>query len=102
MPMLSIDVNDRSSSATGLTQAGFSCFVINSNVSATTIQTQATVRVFGGITFTVPNTLGCCYNDTLRNDPLDNGAFTESLLLRDFIRSQDGSGCGGGFAIARQ
>lgn len=94
-PLLSLDVNDRSSPAAGLTQAGFSSFVINSNGSATTIQTQATVRVFGGLTVTVSNTPGFGYNDTLRGEPLDNGAFTESLLLRDFIRSEDNSGTGG-------
>lgn len=94
-PVLSLDVNDRSSAAAGLTQAGFSSFVINSNVSNTTIQTQATVRVFGGISVTVSNTPGFGYNDTLRNDPGNSGAFTESLLLRDFIRSEDGVGTGG-------
>lgn len=94
-PVLAIDVNDRSFAAAGLTESGFSSFVINSNVSNTTIQTQATVRVISGVTITVSNTPGFGYNDTLRNDPLNNGAFTESLLLRDFIRSEDGVGAGG-------
>jgi hypothetical protein len=94
-PVLAIDVNDRSSAAAGLTQAGFSSFVINSNISATAVQTQATTRVFGGITVTVSNTAPYGYDDRLRNAPANNGAFTESLLLRDQIFSLDNAGTGG-------
>ena len=48
-----------------------------------------------GITVTVSNTLPYGYDDRLRNNPANSGAFTESLLLRDFIRSEDNSGTGG-------
>jgi hypothetical protein len=94
-PVLALDVNDRSSAAAGLTQAGFTSFVINSNVSATAIQTQATVRVIGGVTVSIVNTAPHGYDDRLRNSPNNSGAFTESLLLRDFIFSLDNSGTGG-------
>ena len=94
-PVFSLDVNDRSTAPAGVTEAGFSSFVINSNVSATAIQTQATVRVFGGITVTVSNTAPHGYDDRLRAAPLNSGAFTESLLLRDYLSSQDITGTGG-------
>jgi hypothetical protein len=94
-PVLAIDVNDRSSAAAGVTQAGFNSFVINSNISATAIQTQATTRVFGSITVTVSNTAPYGYDDRLRNAPNNSGAFTESLLLRDQIFSLDNAGTGG-------
>lgn len=93
--VLAFDVNDRSTAAAGVTGAGFSSFVINSNVSATAIQTQATVRVFGGNTVTVSNTAPHGYDDRLRATPTNSGAFTESLLLRDFLFSQDSAGTGG-------
>lgn len=93
--VLAVDVNDRSTDPSGVTQAGFSSFLINSNVSSTAIQTQATTRVFGGITVTVSNTVPYGYDDRLRTVPTNNGAFTESLLLRDLIYSQDNSGTGG-------
>jgi hypothetical protein len=94
-PVLSMDVNDRSTAAAGVTQSGFSSFVINSNISSTAIQTQATVRAFGAITVTVSNTAPNGYDDRLRTAPVNSGAFTESLLLRDFIFSQDATGTGG-------
>ncbi len=93
--VLAMDVNDRSSAAAGVTQAGFSSFVINSNVSSTAIQTQATVRVFGSVVVSVGNTAPFGYDDRLRNGPNNNGAFTESLLLRDFLFSLDNTGAGG-------
>jgi hypothetical protein len=94
-PLLSMDVNDRTNTAAGMTQSGFTSFVINSNVSATAIQTQATTRVSSGITITVSNTLPFGYDDRSRNAPANSGPFTESLLLRDFILSSDNSGTGG-------
>jgi hypothetical protein len=92
--VLAIDVNDRSTAASGVTQTGFSSFVINSNISSTAIQTQATVRVFSGVTVTVSNTPPYGYDDRLRTRPVNSSAFTESLLLRDFFYSMDGSGTG--------
>ncbi len=93
--VLAFDVNDRSFAPAGYTQAGFSSFVINSNVSNTAVQTQPTVRVFGGITVTLSNTPPFGYDDRLRDGPLNSGAFTESLLLRDFVYSLDNTGTGG-------
>lgn len=93
--VLAMDVNDRSSAAAGVTMPGFSSFIINSNVSSTTIQTQATTRVFGSIVVSVGNTAPYGYDDRLRDAPNNNGAFTESLLLRDFLFSQDNTGTGG-------
>ncbi len=94
-PVVSLDVNDRSTPAGGVTEAGFSSLVINSNVSSTAIQTQATVRVFSGVTVTVSNTSPYGYDDRLRSTPTNSGVFTESLLLRDFLFSQDLTGTGG-------
>jgi hypothetical protein len=93
--VLSMDVNDRSTAAAGVTQAGFSSFVINSNTSSTAVQTLPTARTFGAITVTVSNAPGFGYDDRLRNSPVNSGAFTESLLLRDQIFSTDNSGTGG-------
>lgn len=92
--VLALDVNDRTNTV-GATEAGFSSFVINSNVSATAIQTQATVRVIGGITVTVSNTAPQGYDDRWRTGPLNSGAFAETLLLRDVLFSQDSTGTGG-------
>lgn len=93
--VIALDVNERGQSAAATTQSGFTSFVINSNGSSLTIQTQATTRAFGGITITVSNTAPYGYDDRLRTTPSDNGAFTESLLLRDFIFSRDDTGNGG-------
>jgi hypothetical protein len=93
--LLALDFNRRGVDPAVITQPGFTPFVINSNVSATAIQTQATTRVFGGLSVTVSNTSPFGYNDVLRPTPTNNGAFTESLLLRDYIFSQDRTGTGG-------
>lgn len=94
-PLLALDVNERAVNAATTTGSGFTSFVINSNVSASAIQTQATTRVFGDITITVSNTAPFGYDDRLRATPVNSGAFTESLLLRDFIFSRDDTGTGG-------
>lgn len=93
--LLALDFNERGIDPTALTQTGFSSFIINSNVSAATIQTQATARVFGDISVTVSNTSPFGYDDRPRPTPANSGAFTESLLLRDFIFSLDRTGTGG-------
>src|SRR6478736_4000363 len=54
--LLALDFNERITNVLTVNQAGFTSFVINSNVSATAMQTQATVRVFGGLSVTVSNT----------------------------------------------
>jgi hypothetical protein len=93
--LLAVDFNERVTNAVPVTQAGFASFVINSNVSVTAIQTLPTVRAFGGITVTLSNTAPFGYDDRLRTAPVNSGAFTESLLLRDVVFSQDNTGTGG-------
>jgi hypothetical protein len=56
-PLLALEVNERGVDAAATTQAGFSSFVINSNVSSTAIQTQATTRILGGVSVTVSTPL---------------------------------------------
>src|SRR5262245_22079827 len=93
--LLSIDFNDRSGNSPAATQPDFLSFAILSNVNNVTIQTQATTRVFGGITVTISNTFPQGYDDRFRSTPVNGGAFTESLLLRDFVFSTDSTGTGG-------
>ncbi|MCW5555331.1 MAG: lamin tail domain-containing protein [Verrucomicrobiae bacterium] len=94
-PVLALDVNERGANASTTTQAGFTSFVINSNVSSSAIETQAVTRVYGNISVTVSNTAPYGYDDRLRTTPENTGTFTESLLLRDFIFSRDDTGTGG-------
>lgn len=94
-PVLALDVNERGANASTTTQPGFASFVINSNISTSAIETQAVTRIYGNITVTVSNTAPYGYDDRLRDTPVNSGAFTESLLLRDFIFSRDDSGTGG-------
>ncbi len=91
--LLALDVNERGQAP--LTQGGFTSFVINSNGGSTVSQSLPTARTFGAITVTVSNTTGFNYDDRLRSGPANSGAFTESLLLRDFIFSLDSAGTGG-------
>lgn len=93
--LLAIDFNERATDTAINTQPGFDSFVINSNSSASAIQTQPTTRIFGGISVTVSNSGSPGYDDRARTTPADNGEFTESLLLRDFIFSTDLSGTSG-------
>lgn len=93
--ILSVDFNERVTNEVTYTPAGFQSFVINSNISVTTIQTQATTRVFGAYTVTVSNTAPLGYDDRHRLTPLNSGSFTDSLLLRDFIFSRETTGTGG-------
>ena len=85
--LLALDFNERGVDPALATQPGFTPFLINSNISSLTIQTQATTRVFGEISVTVSNTSPFGYDDRIRPTPANSGAFTESLLLRDFIFS---------------
>ncbi|MFM1768214.1 MAG: hypothetical protein RJA22_743 [Verrucomicrobiota bacterium] len=94
-PILSLDFNERGQDPASTTEAGFQPFLLSSNLSATAVQTQATTRAYGAITVTVSNTAPLGYDDRLRASPLNSGAFTESLLLRDFVFSPDGTGTGG-------
>lgn len=74
---------------------GFQSFVISSNGSVTTTQTTPTTRTFGAYTVTVANSGTPGYNDRLRTGPANSGAFTESLLLRDFVFSLEATGTSG-------
>ena len=96
--LLSIDFNERNQDAATIsatTQAGFQSFLIASNVGPAVIQTQAITRAFSGIAVTVSNTMPFGYDDRIRVTPVNGGALTESLLLRDFIFSRDDVGTGG-------
>jgi hypothetical protein len=92
-PVLSIDFDERGTIP--VTQNGFSSFVINSNVSSTTIQSNATTRVYGGVSLTFSNTAPNGYDDRVRATPINNGAFTQSGLLRDHIMSRELTSTGG-------
>lgn len=93
--LLALDFNKRANDPALLTQPGFTPFVISSNGSTTAIQTQATTRVYGGISVTLSNTSPYGYSDFARPTPTNNGAFTESLLLRDCIYSFNRTNIGG-------
>lgn len=85
-PILSIDFNERGQDTATYTMPGFQPFVIDSVGSATAAQGAPSVRTFGAFTVTVSGSVpGITYDDRLRSTPTDSGAFTESLLLRDFI-----------------
>ncbi len=91
--ILAVDFDERG--ATPATQSGFQSFVINSNVSATAIQTHPTTRAFGSISLTLSNTPPLGYDDRVRTTPVNSGAFTQSRLLRDHILSRELTGTGG-------
>lgn len=93
--LLALDFNERALDPAVLTQPGFTPFVIGSNLSTIAIQTQATTRVYGNISVTLSNTLPYGYDDRARPTPTNNGAFTESLLLRDYVFSGDRTNDGG-------
>ena len=93
--LLALDVNERGLDPAPTTAAGFTSLVINSNGSSSTIQTLATTRAFGPIIVSITNLAPYGYDDRLRPTPTNNGAFTDSLLLQDFIFSRDDSGTGG-------
>lgn len=96
-PVLSVDFNRRNVANNSTnTLAGFQSFVISSNVGVAVIQTQATVRAFGALTVTLSNSAPNGYDDRLRTQVFtNNAAFTEHLLLRDFVFSRDASTLGG-------
>lgn len=93
-PVLSLDFADRTSAAA--LEAGFTPFLIESNTSATAIQTVASVRNIGGLTVTVSGGGGNPgYDDRQRTTPTNSGAFTQELLLRDFIFATNQASGGG-------
>jgi len=91
--ILALDFNERG--AASVTQAGFSSFVINSNVNSTAIQTNPTVRAYGAFTLTLSNTAPNGYDDRLRTTPVNSGSFTLASLLQDFVFSRETTSTGG-------
>src|SRR6185436_16622519 len=92
--VLSIDIEERGGAA--LVYPGFTAFLIDSNISATAKQTNASVRTIGGITVSLSGSgTDPGYDDRVRTTPVDAGAFTQSQLLRDFIFSADTTVNGG-------
>jgi len=99
-PILKLDFNDRSGNPSTNTFTGFASFLINSNFSATTAQTNATTRSFGSIIVSLSGTgQNPGYNDQQRTTPTNTATFTEALLLRDFVQS-DSQRDNGGLDVA--
>jgi hypothetical protein len=95
-PLLSIDFNHRTNDPAATTFPGFASFLINSNISATTEQTNATMRTIGPYRITLTgNGFNRGYMDRSHARPTNQGAFTESLLLRDGVYSRDTTTNGG-------
>ncbi len=94
--LLSIDFNCRTNSAATNTQAGFTAFLITSNVSISAFQTNETVRMFGTNRVHIwGNGLNRGYGDRYHVLPTNQGAFTESELLRDCVYLRDSTTNGG-------
>jgi hypothetical protein len=92
-PLLSIDFDCRTNVQT---QPGFSSFLITSNISASTSQTNATMRTFGSYRVTLSGSgLNRGYLDRSRELPVNQAAFTESQLLQDCVWSSDTTTNGG-------
>lgn len=83
---LSIDFNDRDDST--LTQTGFDAFLITAEDGLPVTNT------FSGIDVTLYDVGGGLYKDRVRVAPLNDGAFTESDLLRDFVFANNSTGGG--------
>jgi hypothetical protein len=99
-PLLSIDFNHRTNNPATTTQPGFTSFVITSNVSPTSAQTNATIRMIGTNRVTLyGNTPYRFYSDRSHVLPTNHAAFSESLLLRDSVYSPDNSGTNGGLNL---
>ncbi|HWN94618.1 MAG TPA: lamin tail domain-containing protein [Methylomirabilota bacterium] len=90
-PVLSVDMNRRNSAEAADTFPGFQSFIMTSNGGPVTVQTTPTTRIYGGISVTLSNSVSG-YHDRLRANPVNSGAFTESLLLRDFVFLFDPTG----------
>ncbi|MGD9127522.1 MAG: hypothetical protein PVH19_09105, partial [Planctomycetia bacterium] len=83
---LSIDFNDRS--YPDFTQTDFDAFVIDDEVST------PVTRTFGTNDVTLYMVGPDIYKDRYRSAPLNDGAFTEENLLRDFVFANDTAGGG--------
>src|SRR6185369_13509746 len=89
--VLRLDMNRRGSDPATTTMPGFSSFMID----GTGIISNATVRTYGNISVTLSNTAGFGYDDRINAGPGTNAAFTESLLLRDYVYSRSRTNNGG-------
>jgi hypothetical protein len=89
--VLKLDVNRRNTDPATSTMPGFSSFVAD----GAGLLSNATVRTYGAISVTLSNTAGFPYDDRFNAGPVTNGAFTESLLLRDYIYSRSRTNYGG-------
>ncbi|MEO6033788.1 MAG: LamG-like jellyroll fold domain-containing protein, partial [Verrucomicrobiota bacterium] len=87
---LSLDFNNRGA-LPGETEPGFESFTLD-GTGATTLQTT---RLFGGVEVTVGGSNGTTADSRLRAAPVNSGAFTEALLLQDFIFSPPTTGAEG-------
>lgn len=83
VPVLALDFNDRAATGAANTQAGFSEFTLSGTEGTTT---ASTVKTYGSLTTTLTAITGSALaDDRLRATPLNSGAFTESLLMKDFV-----------------
>lgn len=95
-PLLSIDFNCRTNSFSTNTQPGFTAFLIDSNISISALQSNETVRTIGSYRVRIwgnGRNPGC--GDRFHALPTNQGAFTESQLLRDCVWSPDTTTNGG-------
>jgi hypothetical protein len=93
-PVLSVDINERGNDPLTNTFAGFESLLIQSNISATAIQTNPTVRTFGSMTVTISGVASALsgdpgYDDRQRGTPVNSATIAQALLWRDFIFSRD-------------
>lgn len=94
--VLAVDFNERGADADQTTQPGFMPFLIDAEGGSQAIQSGAVTRNFGGLTVTLSgDAIEPGYDDRLRDTPGNAGAFTESLLLRDFLFSRARESAGG-------
>jgi hypothetical protein len=95
-PFLSIDFNHRTNNPATTTFPGFTSFIITSNISVTTDQTNATIRTIDGYRITLTgNGINRGYIDRSHALPTNQAGFTESLLLRDGVYCRDTTTSGG-------
>src|SRR5687767_5028485 len=77
-PFLSIDFNHRTNNPATATFPGFTSFIITSNISVTTDQTNATIRTIDGYRITLTgNGINRGYIDRSPALPTNHAAFTE-------------------------
>ena len=79
--VLALDFNDRGGAGAANTMSGFTEFLLAGLEGAT--QTTTT-RAFGAFSVTL-NAIGTTMDDRLRTTPANSGAYTESLLGKDFV-----------------